>query len=683
MNEAACRQAMSALGAVGDRSGAISVYRALVRDLDDELGVEPLAETTALYEAVRRGERSSPRIPQAPPVKAPAVARPSLIGRADDIEALTAAAADCSLVVVAGEPGIGRTRFVEDWAAHLEQVLVLRCHVGEQNLPYAPFSRWIGGSANPSQIQLFEELAAALPLNSGGVLIIDDLHRADSGTMAFLTYVVHRHDRFEWPVVGTWRGYAVRPGDGGWDLLTEGRREGWATELRLSRLTTDEMVDLVDASGASPYEQTQEIVDFAEGLPLLEVELIHLGPDSDSIPQIVDDLMRTRLGSVSPLARQVVEALAVIDRPAEEGLVQSEAGRSRVEIAVAIEELAAADIARTNGTVELTHHLLGAVALAELSTSRVRVLHERAGAVLPAAEAAGHVASAGHRAQAANLHIKAADQARQAHALGSALHHLHAALALDRADDAVLQRRIGDIEAMQGRYDPARRAYEISAARSLGADLVLVELQLARLALRCGDSELAASHLDSADAELSGSVDRQSPRLAADLAITRALAHSADESLGAGAADRAIELARLLDDPALEAAAQSAAALGAYRRHDAGDAADHAREALRLSQLGQSPSTEAAAANLLGLIQTDDAQHDDAIWYFETARTILVRHGDVHRLAAVHANLADAFHAAGRDDEARNNQLESTRLFSEVGGPPAAGRAEVWFLAAW
>ncbi|MGI9604768.1 MAG: tetratricopeptide repeat protein, partial [Acidimicrobiales bacterium] len=610
----------------------------------------------------------------------PAVENTSLIGRTAELESL-AAAADKGLIVVVGEAGVGRTTLIEGWASGLGDVLVLRCHVGEQNLPYAPFARWLGdGSPSTSQLQLFEELADSIPLASGGVLVIDDLHLADTGTIGFLTYVVHRRDRFGWSVVATWQAEQVRPEDACWDLMAEGRREGWATELRLSRLEPDAIADLVRASAGASREQIQKIVDFSEGLPLLAVELMRLGPDSDIIPPIIDDLMRTRLGSISPLARQVVEALAVIDRPADEGLVQSVAGRMSMEISTAIEELGAADIVSSNGTIELTHHLLGEVALADLPSSRVKALHARAGAVLDAAEAARHVADSGQPERAGELHIHAAEEAKQAQALGSALHHLRAALALGRADDAVLQRQIGDIEAIHGRYDAARRAYEISAARSVGSDLSLVELRLARLALRTGDGELAASHLDSADAELPRSGDE---RLAVELAIARALVNAHGEHEGLDGSERAIALAQRLADPAVEAAAYSAAALVAYRRHQTDDVEEYAREAIRLSRLGHSPSAHAAAANLLGLIRADEGHHDEAISFFQQAREKLSRYGDVHRLAALHDSLATAFHRSGRDDEAREHQLESARLFSEVSGPPTAGRADIWSLAAW
>lgn len=143
-----------------------------------------------------------------------------------------------------------------------------------------------------------------------------------------------------------------------------------------------------------------------------------------------------------------------------------------------------------------------------------------------------------------------------------------------------------------------------------------------------------------------------------------------------------VGLARAIDDPALEAEAVAAFALAAYQRGDAA-AGERARRALRLSQVGDAPLVEAAAHNLAGLVAAGEERLEAAIEHFESAVGLLRRHGDVHRLAAAHSNLADALHRASRPDGARHHQLESARLFSEVGGSPIDGRAAVWLLTAW
>ena len=67
LHEPAHRALMRLHAQRGDRAAAVHQYRQCVRTVDEELGVAPLAETTALYEAISAGERRA----------APAAGRPS------------------------------------------------------------------------------------------------------------------------------------------------------------------------------------------------------------------------------------------------------------------------------------------------------------------------------------------------------------------------------------------------------------------------------------------------------------------------------------------------------------------------------------------------------------------------------------------------------------------------------
>lgn len=68
MNEEACRDAMRAFSEIGEVSASLRVYDRIYELLDEEMGMEPSAETQALVVAIKSGE-----LGQAP---APAPARP-------------------------------------------------------------------------------------------------------------------------------------------------------------------------------------------------------------------------------------------------------------------------------------------------------------------------------------------------------------------------------------------------------------------------------------------------------------------------------------------------------------------------------------------------------------------------------------------------------------------------------
>src|SRR6188768_1332994 len=60
LDEPARRRLMAILARSGDRAGAIRLYRSTVATLERELGVQPLAETTELYEAIRDERFAAP-----------------------------------------------------------------------------------------------------------------------------------------------------------------------------------------------------------------------------------------------------------------------------------------------------------------------------------------------------------------------------------------------------------------------------------------------------------------------------------------------------------------------------------------------------------------------------------------------------------------------------------------------
>ena len=107
-NEEAHREVMELRALNGRRSEALKQYEICKQTLHDELGVEPSAETLALYERIRRTVHFSRN-------NIPAVATP-LIGREREIETLSNLLADpdVRLVTITGLGGIGKTRLALD-----------------------------------------------------------------------------------------------------------------------------------------------------------------------------------------------------------------------------------------------------------------------------------------------------------------------------------------------------------------------------------------------------------------------------------------------------------------------------------------------------------------------------------------------------------------------------------------
>ena len=108
--EEAHRLMMRLLAESGQRSAAMTQYDTCVRILDDELGVEPEAETTELYEQIAAGALEVPKVALAPTnlplVGTPFVDRP----RVRNAINLQFALPHCRLLTLVGPGGVGKTR---------------------------------------------------------------------------------------------------------------------------------------------------------------------------------------------------------------------------------------------------------------------------------------------------------------------------------------------------------------------------------------------------------------------------------------------------------------------------------------------------------------------------------------------------------------------------------------------
>ena len=114
--EEAHRQVMQALADSGQRTAALAQYETCRRVLIEELGVEPAAETTALYERLKTADNSRPVTPPIEPRPQRRATLPvsltPFLGRDQELSQLAQLLAnpDCRLVTLIGPGGIGKTR---------------------------------------------------------------------------------------------------------------------------------------------------------------------------------------------------------------------------------------------------------------------------------------------------------------------------------------------------------------------------------------------------------------------------------------------------------------------------------------------------------------------------------------------------------------------------------------------
>ena len=732
----------------GDRGAALSCYRECVRTLSEELGVPPLPETTALFEQVSDGTLSPPSAPAPPPARR-TLPLPSrqlpLVGRSQEVEALQAAAEAGRLVVIEGEAGIGKSRLATELAQTARRagatVLTARCHDDEAGLPYAPVvhllrqaletgNAWsrdvppqrladaalllpelaelraglppaLSLEGPAAQTRLLEGvasvLAAAASRGEGpGIVLIDDVHAADGGTLDLLGYLGRRLRDLPNLLVLTWRSEAVPPAHPLRRLAADLVREGRATVVRPARLDESQVAELVRmaAPSASATELGRRVYLESEGLPLFVAEyLAALGQEDrvgEAVPAEVRSLLAARLAGVGGIGRQVLGAAAVIGSSFDFDSVRATSGRSDEETVEALEELISQGIVRQaegeEPVYDFSHQKLRELVYEETSPARRRLLHGRAAAALPrsasnAALAAHHLRLAGADEEAASEHELAARHAASLHAHGDALRHLEAALALGHQDAAALHERMGDLRTLQGEYAGALTNYERAIAQCEPSRRAELQHKAGEVHHRRGEWNRAKTRYRAALEAASEDDPGLRSRIQADLGLTL---HRAGEVEGAAALAReALALAEVAGDA--RARAQVHNMLGVLARSEGalGTAREQLERSLELARALGDHSAQVAALNNLALTRRDDGDIDAALELTARALELCVAQGDRHREAALENNLADLYQADDRPEVAMAHLKRAVTTFAEIDADRETRLPEIWKLVSW
>lgn len=478
----------------GDRAAAVRVFHECAARLRDDLGIEPDAQTVAAYEALLTSDVGAAREPQ------DKLRVPPFVGRRTERRTLATLWRDCRagrahLVLLTGEPGVGKSRLADElrqWTVqHGAAGAAARSYLAEGGLPYAPVVAWLrelgvgrrgnrpdtgaravlarllpeltegaepgpppeqGPDAMGSRLRLFE--AAADALLAGGrplVLVADDLDCADVETMQFVHYLVRAHADAPLLVLAT-----ARPGEadagGPFGAVLGGLRAlGRCTDLELARLDAESTLALAARLGHRLSEQDgARLYTETEGNPLFIVETFRAGwPDSGGDPRVltprVQAVLQTRLEALSPGARELAAVTATAGSSlAIETLAAIHPGGEDL-LAADLDELWRRQVLRVagGGRYDFTHDRLREVAYQGLSPVRrrrhhavlARALQEghggEAGSV--AAQIAHHLQMIGATAEAVDWYVRAAGSAQRVFADADAARLLLEAWELLRA----------------------------------------------------------------------------------------------------------------------------------------------------------------------------------------------------------------------------------------------------------
>ncbi len=427
-------------------------------------------------------------------------AQDTLLERAADLEALDAAfdAATNSggrLMLVAGEAGVGKTVLLRRFCARhagTARILWGECDGLFTLSPLGPLvdiSAVTGGEladlvadgAPPHAVAaaVLRDLAGRVP----AILVFEDVHWADDATLDVLRLLGRRISAVPALVVASYRDDELDRGHPLRIALGELSRGGATDRLRLMPLSMEAVAELAEPHGVDAAELHRRTA----GNPFFVTEALAAG--GVELPTTVRDAVLARVAPLSPPARRLLDAAAIVPGTVELPLLEALAGDATSHL----EECLSCGVLDATGTAVAFRHDLARVAVEDtLAPDRRLALHRRALAALAGADPARlayHAEGAGdadavrrfaptaaERAAAAGAHREAAAQYARALRFGAglepaaraALHERRSqeCFIVDRPDEAIAELQLA-LECHRGLGDPRGEGAMLCALSSI------------------------------------------------------------------------------------------------------------------------------------------------------------------------------------------------------------------------
>jgi predicted ATPase/DNA-binding SARP family transcriptional activator len=531
--EDALRTLMSARYESGDRAAALAVYERFAMRLHAEMRVDPMPETTALRNLIVAEQPLEPASEQpihAPTIESRRASRLPFVGRSEPLETLRAAWMRAAhktgtLIFIAGEPGIGKSRLAAELSTIVEgqggRTLIGLTSSPERS-PYQPLvdavrrglpylakaaidPLWLSvlaslvpevlgirpGIAAAEAIEpraararlheafarAFECIARTRPL----LIVVEDLHWAQADTIDALAFLARRVGGMPILILALYRDDGVDTSHPLRDARRTLQSEHRATTLALARLRAADIQAFVartrESADASP-QLAEAIYRVSEGNPLFASQLLQEYVETGALPSddrsMLAETITTRVDRLDQQTRAVADVAATIGRDFSAELVGGVGGWTEDAVLDALGALMDRRLVRETGAPGFEYcftHVLIANAIYNQTDPALRTKRHRRIAQL-LARTATHAQLYGTIA----LHYERAGEDELA---GRAyLDAARAALAVFARGDAI---------------DLARRAYELLASDMERFDALSVSLSAQ---VRYGDTKRMRDEVD-------------------------------------------------------------------------------------------------------------------------------------------------------------------------------------------
>ncbi len=391
----------------------LRVFEQLRSLLRDELGIAPSPEAIQAHERLLNPPAARQSLTTAAtaaeievPAELAAAAAGPLVGRQAEMEQLEPwwqggqAATTERVMLLAGEPGIGKTRLLAETAvrAFASGAIVLAGRAPEETLvPYQPFLEALGhyvfrapldelrlvareygaelgrlipelrrrvpelpppdpGDPETDRYRLFEAVAGLLAEISAAVpvlIVLDDLQWADRPTLLLLRHLARSPHNTRVSIMGAYRD--VDQWSEGFDAALAGlRRERLMVQLDVGGLPEDEAMELVRlrAGGTPSLAFVQALYRETEGNPFFIEEIVRHLTDAGvrsqdagardlervGLPEDVRDVISRRLDRLAPGSIEWLRVAAVIGRDFDSALLERVLGFDEDRFLAALED---------------------------------------------------------------------------------------------------------------------------------------------------------------------------------------------------------------------------------------------------------------------------------------------------------------------------------------------------------
>jgi tetratricopeptide (TPR) repeat protein/transcriptional regulator with XRE-family HTH domain len=402
----------------------------------DALQLTPAERALLLSAAGRSGAEITPQ----PAVSARRArdTAPPFVGRAHELTVIEEflAGEGAPLLLVAGEPGIGKSRLLREAARHAGghgwTVLEDGCTRRSGQEPYAPL---VGALAaviqrrNPAQLRadlqgcawlarLLPELAGMAigpvpqwPLapdqerrlmfaaverflsNIGGapgaLLILDDLQWAGSDALDLLGALVRSSAATHVRLLGAYRSTEARQRSALRTLQSDLARESLAARLELGPVALEEgralLASLLESAEPQQDAAAEDILRRTGGVPFFLVSCarglragIATAAGAPDVPWDVGENIRQRVGALTEPAQELLAVAAVVGREIPGALLGEILAWPEADLVAALDTVCAARLLVEDGPgYRFAHDLIHEVVAADLSAAQRRALHAR------------------------------------------------------------------------------------------------------------------------------------------------------------------------------------------------------------------------------------------------------------------------------------------------------------------